>query len=102
MTNIQKEAINIPLVDGTQLAADIYSAENQPPRGVLVLVHGFAGDKQEGGLFPLLAEHAGKQGFDCLAYNWRGITPSTGDFPNSTIKQHAADFTDVAHWTKEH
>jgi pimeloyl-ACP methyl ester carboxylesterase len=101
MTHIQKETLNVPVADGTELAADIYHAANQPPCGLLILVPGFAGDKQEGGLFPLLAERAAARGFNCLAYNWRGIAPSTGDFPNSTIEQHAADFMNVTRWAQE-
>lgn len=101
MATIHKEAINLLAADGSELATDLYHARDQPLRGVLLLVHGFAGDKQEGGLFPLLAEQAAEQGFNCLAYNWRGIAPSGGDFANSTIEQHRADFLNIARWVRD-
>jgi alpha-beta hydrolase superfamily lysophospholipase len=92
------ESVRITTADGTELAAEVQAP--QSPRGAIIFVHGFCGNKGENGLFHALAERCVEDGFAAVLYDWRGIADSKGDFPSSTLHDHASDFEQVAQWTK--
>lgn len=94
------ESTAIVTNDGTKLATDILFPRSTKIRGAIIFVHGFAGEKGENGLFDVLASHCVDGGFAAVLYDWRGIGDSGGDFPSSTLRDHAADFANVAQWTK--
>jgi alpha-beta hydrolase superfamily lysophospholipase len=85
--------------DGIQLAGLLGRPEytESRPRGVL-LVHGFCGDKTENGLFSHIADSLVGRGFHVLAYDWRGLGESTGEFQDYTLGVHAWDFELVSAW----
>jgi alpha-beta hydrolase superfamily lysophospholipase len=86
--------------DGTELAAEVHAPPSRDTRGAVVFVHGFCGDKGENGLFHALATRCVDTGFAAVLYDWRGLADSKGNFPSSTIQDHASDFEQVAQWTR--
>lgn len=66
----------------------------------VILVHGFAAEKTENGLFSRTAKLLLSQGYYVVSYDWRGLGKSEGDFSTSCINQHANDFRDVADWVE--
>ncbi len=96
------EDILIPLRDGTILSAVLAKPRgDQPCCGrVVVMVHGFAAEKTENGLFTAaLAELVTHQHW-ALLYDWRGVGNSKGDFTTSDLMVHARDFIEVVEWIK--
>ena len=71
-----------------------------PVRGFFVLVHGFASDRDEGGLFPLIERTLLEQGCGVLRYDARGLGLSDGAFECSTIDEHVDDFISVVGWLR--
>ncbi len=65
---------------------------------VIVLVHGFAGEKTENGLFDFIGRALAKRGMCVAAYDWRGLGDSEGNFAESTLDQHARDLFHVRRW----
>jgi putative redox protein len=96
--------VSIELKGGISLSGTLYPPANKatyPARGV-ILVHGFAAEKTENGLFPPLATALASKGVWVLAYDWRGLGSSQGDFQNTTVEMHVADFIGVLQWFSEH
>lgn len=67
----------------------------------VVLIHGFGADKRENGLFLKLADVLSSQGFLVLAYDWRGLGRSTGNFGDTPLEIHARDLSDTVFWLSE-
>ncbi len=63
-----------------------------------MLVHGFAAEKTENGLFPPLAQALAMSGFAVLAYDWRGLGQSDGTFAKTKLDDHVSDFRDAVPW----
>ncbi len=66
--------------------------------GRVILVHGFAAEKTENGLFSDVATDLMRKGYFVLAYDWRGLGESTGSFVTANLEQHVEDFQRVAEW----
>ena len=94
--------IKIQTADGCSLDALERSPANQVGRSIkaIVMVHGFAAEKRENGLFTELAKQLSKRYF-VLMYDWRGLGKSEGVFANTTLQQHVDDLRDVIKWTAE-
>lgn len=75
--------------------ADGKSTDSRAPIQSLVFVHGFAGDQDEGGLFPTLACSLAASGFHIFTYDCRGLGKSTGDYGATGIQEHVDDFIRV-------
>src|SRR5215207_6536372 len=72
-----------------------------PTRGQLravVLVHGFAAEKTENGLFIPLREALLERGYQVLMYDWRGLGNSEGDFGSTSLQDHSRDLVSVVGW----
>ena len=65
---------------------------------VIILVHGFAGEKTENGLFDHIGRTLAAQGMCVAAYDWRGLGESEGNFAESTLDQHARDLFHIRRW----
>lgn len=64
----------------------------------VLFVHGFAAEKTENGLFSEVAVMLSKKGFGILAYDWRGLGESEGDFASSRLDLHADDLRQIISW----
>jgi pimeloyl-ACP methyl ester carboxylesterase len=91
--------VEIPVSKGVVLAGTLYApARSAEPHRTVIMVHGFAAEKTENGLFSYLAEAL--TGNDCrvLIYSWRGLGKSGGDFMSSNLMSHVTDFESVVGW----
>jgi len=100
-TKIESEQRAIRVDDSTCLSAQIRFDPSQTCRGTVVFVHGFCGDKRENGLFDSISDRCARDGFLTLAYDWRGLGESDGDFPSARMEDHMGDFVSLIHWVKE-
>ena len=64
--------ILIPRRNGEKLVGLFYTSKNTENKKIVILVHGFPGDKIENGRFPILANELTKEGIDVLAYDLPG------------------------------
>lgn len=80
----------IPTGDGSALSLCIKHSPKKA-RGMVLLIHGFAAEKTEGGLFDVLAGQLLALGWSVAAYDWRGLGESTGDFGGSPLRTHGRD-----------
>jgi alpha-beta hydrolase superfamily lysophospholipase len=67
----------------------------------VLLVHGFAAEKTENGLFSETASQLLSAGYRVLAYDWRGLGKSEGDFSNLSLDDHVSDFKVVVEWLRK-
>jgi len=89
--------------DGTSLVAVVDHAKKNKSRATaLVLVHGFAGNRDENGLFSRTAQAITALGYDVVRYDCRGIRQSTGSYGDSSLEDHAADFAEVVDWARDY
>lgn len=96
------EPVRIPAGDGVSLSGCL-GVPQSPRQGGLqavVLVHGFAAEKTENGLFTEAGERLLRAGYTVLLYDWRGLGASDGDFSQSTLTQHTADLRAVIDWLR--
>lgn len=91
--------ILIPVADGSRLDAfvSLPTAPGRGPFGAVVMVHGFASEKRENGLFQKLSASLNKRGYLVVMYDWRGLGQSEGTF-STTLEEHSRDFRDVVQW----
>jgi len=88
----------VTLSDGVSLSVRLVTPNGQQTgRGVL-LVHGFAAEKTENGLFDTLASRLAAGGLATAQYDWRGLGDSEGTFHNVTLQRHADDLVELARW----
>jgi len=81
--------------------AGLLGCPAQPRQGAfqaVVLVHGFAAEKTENGLFTEIGAELLRSGYIVLLYDWRGLKDSEGDFSRTTLRTHASDFRSVVDW----
>jgi len=64
---------------------------NGQPGPLVVLVHGFCGNKDENGLFSEFAAYLADRQCNSFRFNMSGIGGSEGDFQNSSIDKQASD-----------
>lgn len=84
------------------MAVEIRRSKCRSARGVIVFVHGFAGNRHENGLFNRIAEYTTGEGFHSILYDWRGIRPSQGEFHSTSLREHVDDFKGVVKWARKH
>ncbi len=87
----------VMMKDGLSLAVEENSPQDNP-LGWVLLVHGFAGNRSENGLFDAMAESFVKNGFVVLRYDWRGIGESEGAFANTPLATHVEDLIVLHKW----
>lgn len=92
---------SIPAGDSVELAADVLRT-TEDARGTIIFVHGFCGNRAENGMFSSLARSVAAAGFNSIAYDWRGIGDSAGEFTETTLDDHVADFRQVSDWASEY
>jgi alpha-beta hydrolase superfamily lysophospholipase len=66
----------------------------------VVLVHGFAAERTENGLFTEIGAELVRSGYLVMMYDWRGIGESDGDFSRTNLDLHASDFRRVVRWLR--
>jgi dipeptidyl aminopeptidase/acylaminoacyl peptidase len=66
----------------------------------VVMVHGFAAERTENGLFTEVGVALVRSGYAVLMYDWRGRGESEGDFSRTTLESHTADFRSVVRWLR--
>lgn len=64
----------------------------------VVLVHGFAAERTENGLFLDLAHGLVARGYSVLLYDCRGCGKSSGDYATTTVAEHVRDFRTTIEW----
>lgn len=87
--------------NGEKLAGIIEIPKN-PNSVVLLMVHGFACDKNENGLFVEAARKALDYGYTVFRYDCRGLGESEGTFENTTLQDHVNDFQDAIDYIAHH
>ena len=91
--------VEIPMPDGVTLAGTLYApTRSAGPHRTVIMVHGFAAEKTENGLFSYLAEALTGDDFRVLIYSWRGLGKSGGDFTSSDLMSHVTDFESTVGW----
>lgn len=87
-------------VVGASISALWFEAKTPSPHTLkaAILVHGFASDKTESGLFIPTASRLSSMGISTLTYDWRGRGNSTGDFAHTSLEVHISDFTGLCQW----
>jgi dienelactone hydrolase len=81
--------------------AGLLGYPEQPRQAALqavVLVHGFAAEKTENGLFTEIGAELLRSGYIVLMYDWRGLRDSEGDFSRTTLRTHTSDLRCVVDW----
>lgn len=97
MTKVQQQKISI-VSEGTRLAATLALAGSTAP--LLVLVHGFAGNKNESGLFTQAADFFGENGFSVLRFDFRGCGENGGSFKRVRLHDLITDLHSVFGYIK--
>lgn len=79
---------SIPGSGGEVILGNVHSPE-KPPRGVVIIAHGFKGYKDYGFL-PILAGHIASQGWIAHRFNFShsGMTNDTDSFPRPDLFEH--------------
>lgn len=96
------DEVQIPTSDGVLLAGAIGKPTKARKREfpVVVMVHGFCGERTENGLFSELTHALLRRGYFVVLYDWRGLRESSGDFSNTSLEKHAEDFRSVVEWAE--
>jgi len=77
-------------------------AHKSKDRRAVILVHGFAGNKTENGLFERLAQELAAAGVWSISYDWRGLGESGGRFSATGLNTHASDLGRIRKWASKH
>ncbi|MFX1448442.1 MAG: alpha/beta hydrolase, partial [Promethearchaeota archaeon] len=98
---MKEKNILIPSGEDKQLHGIFYFAEEEntlvkPP--VLIMCHGFTGDKSEWGRFPETAKALNKEGYDALTFDFSGSGENKRELINLT--KQANDLENVYNWVK--
>lgn len=89
---MKETALRIASTDGILLDARLTQTEGTP-NGMVVLVHGIASEKEEGGLYTRLAASLAEAGFDSLRFDFRGHGQSSGNSADMTIRGETDDLS---------
>lgn len=89
------QPLSVPVKDRELQGRVYHPADDRPARCVVILVHGFAGDQNEGGLFPHLATRLASQGCVCFTYDARGRGESGDDYGSTRVHEHVEDLNSV-------
>ncbi len=95
-----EQKIQIPRKNGGILHGILYSCEKQdvlPP--IVIMCHGFTGDKSEWGRFPTSAKSLNNAGFDTLIFDFFGSGENERE--PVLLSHQIQDLEDVAQWVKE-
>lgn len=63
----------------------------RPLTHLLLFVHGFAGNKDENGLFIQAEEYFSSKGFNTFRFDFEGVGESNGSFRDTTLKKQCGD-----------
>jgi pimeloyl-ACP methyl ester carboxylesterase len=96
---MKEEKIQIPRSNGKTLAAIHYQTE-QPKNStpMVIMCHGFSGDKSEWGRFPRTAERLNTEGYDVVTFDFSGSGENPREIVNLT--KQVKDLEDVFEWVK--
>ena len=94
-----EKKILIPNAERSDLHGVFYytseeNPSNKPP--ILIMCHGFTGDKYEWGRFPETAKALNKEGYDVLIFDFSGSGENTREPVN--LSKQAADLENVYKW----
>lgn len=92
MTSIHQQEITIRSGE-RKLAADLSLASKTAP--LLVFVHGFAGDRNEKGLFTEARDYFVERGFSVLRFDFQACGDSTGSFRRVRLNDLVDDLQSV-------
>lgn len=84
---------------GNHLSAILNNGKLDAP--VLIFVHGFAGNKDENGLFIDAENYFSSKNFNVLRYDMEGVGHSEGNYESSSLVNQAKDLSMVAHYVKD-
>jgi len=97
-----KKKVLIPNVERSDLHGVFYFASDDNPSSrppILIMCHGFTGDKYEWGRFPETAKALNKEGYDVLIFDFSGSGENVREPVNLT--KQANDLKNVYSWVKE-
>lgn len=98
---MKETALRIASTDGVQLDARLTQTDGVP-KGMVVLVHGIASEKEEGGLYTRLAAALAGVGFDSLRFDFRGHGQSSGNSADMTIRGETEDLSAAVACARQH
>lgn len=75
------------------------SLENKEDSSIIIMCHGFTGDKYEWGRYPKAAKAFNKEGFDALIFDFSGSGENERELV--TLSKQVQDLNDVFSWVKE-
>jgi len=79
-----------------------YTLNNgMPQRPIIVLVHGFTGNKHENGLFVESDTFFKKQGYNVFRFDMTGVGESTGEFMHTSLEQQVSDLSRALDYIKK-
>ncbi|MDP1854227.1 MAG: alpha/beta fold hydrolase [Candidatus Omnitrophota bacterium] len=74
------------------ILAGILNSPVESSNAGIILLHGFAGNKEENGLFPYAANILSANGYHTLRFDFAGVGESQGDYSKSTLNSQKEDF----------
>ncbi|MCH5184023.1 MAG: alpha/beta fold hydrolase [Oscillospiraceae bacterium] len=98
---MKETALRIASTDDVQLDARLTQTE-VTPKGMIVLVHGIASEKEEGGLYTRLAAALADAGFHSLRFDFRGHGQSSGSSVDMTIRGETEDLSAAIACARQH
>ncbi|HUW65287.1 MAG TPA: alpha/beta hydrolase [Spirochaetia bacterium] len=93
---VRWQAVSFPNGRGQKLAG-IFGQPANPAKRVVVMCHGFTGDKLGGGAQELAGELA-RLGWATCAFDFAGCGESEGDFADLTLSGQVGDLTAAVDW----
>jgi esterase/lipase len=95
---IEKEVL-IQNKNGSTLHGVLYlHADNSTKESIVIMCHGFTGDKYEWGRFPEMARRCNQEGYDALIFDFSGSGENKREL--ITITKQFNDLERVYEWTK--
>lgn len=93
---VRWQTVTFPNGRGQELAGILAQPES-PAKRLVVMCHGFTGDKEGGGARELAVELAG-HGWASLSFDFAGCGDSDGDFADITLSGQVEDLTKAVDW----
>ncbi len=97
------ERIQIPKRTGEILHGDLFIPDSEmdsTPQTLVILCHGFTGDRQEWGRFTQLCETLADNGYHAITFDFSGSGENAREL--ITLSKQVADLEDVALWGRKH